>query len=61
VTRPLGQTATDGTDAREPGLAQIIAFSEAGDGKSKGPASSDAGPLGSLVAGRGFEPLTFRL
>src|SRR5260221_7986318 len=42
-------------------LAQIIAFSESGNAKSKGPVSYETGPLLSVVAGRGFEPLTFRL
>jgi site-specific DNA recombinase len=42
-------------------LAQIIAFSEASGDKRNGPVSSEAGPLLSVVAGRGFEPLTFRL
>jgi site-specific DNA recombinase len=40
-------------------LAQIIAFSE--NGKQNDPVSCEAGPLLSVVAGRGFEPLTFRL
>jgi site-specific DNA recombinase len=42
-------------------LAQIIAFSETSADKQKGPVSGKAGPLLSVVAGRGFEPLTFRL
>jgi site-specific DNA recombinase len=42
-------------------LAQIIAFSETATGKQKGPVSGEAGPILSVVAGRGFEPLTFRL
>jgi len=40
-------------------LAQIIAFSETSADKQKGP--GEAGPILSVVAGRGFEPLTFRL
>ena len=42
-------------------LAQIIAFSETATGKQKDPVSGEAGPILSVVAGRGFEPLTFRL
>src|SRR5260370_24737600 len=42
-------------------LAQIIAFSETSAGQQKGPISDEMGPILSVVAGRGFEPLTFRL
>src|SRR5260221_13062565 len=42
-------------------LAQIIAFSETSAGHQKGPVSDEMGPILSVVAGRGFEPLTFRL
>jgi hypothetical protein len=42
-------------------LAQIIPVSETSTGKQKGAVSDEAGPILSVVAGRGFEPLTFRL
>ncbi len=42
-------------------LAQIIAFSETRADEQKGPVSDETGPILSVVAGRGFDPLTFRL
>jgi hypothetical protein len=51
----LTKAASDGD------LVEILAFSERGERTAKDPASGEAGSLLSVVAGRGFEPLTFRL
>ena len=51
-----------GIDAQLHGdLAAILALSSDGEHKQKLPANGVAGSLLSVVAGIGFEPMTFRL
>jgi site-specific DNA recombinase len=42
-------------------LVQILALGSAGGAHKNGPVSDEAGPILSVVAGIGLEPMTFRL
>jgi hypothetical protein len=42
-------------------LAEIVAFSAGASANKNGAVLRETAPLLSVVAGRGFEPLTFRL